>query len=268
MADMQGESLLTSASPRRARPSVRDYSILSLAALLLMLPLLVEAGFDFWALLPVLFGAVGILINRAIAPLVLFILSVMLLVQRNMVGFHWFHQRSVALPILLPLLTFAYVAGASRLLALVRHTVPPDVRRSRKPAGKRIRGRWLLPREATTRSLASVPAGEIGRLLAIAPAFLAVAYLISAPLAADSPPDWYDLSPTLWRGVVLIWGGVIVLAALWAFLAYIGRTQASEEESLLFLQDQLWAQTRGEQRQINRSVARVRLRRQRKEERG
>ena len=99
-----------------------------------------------------------------------------------------------------------------------------------------------------------------------APLFFAMAYLLWTWIGVFSPPAWYDLPPSLWPIVVLIWAGVIVLALVWTYLAYIGRTLASEEESLLFLQDQLWAETRGEQRQINRAVAWTRLRRQKKEE--
>ena len=51
-----------------------------------------------------------------------------------------------------------------------------------------------------------------------------------------------------------------------AVLAWLGRMLASRQQSLMFLQDQLWAQTRGEQRRINRWAVWARLRRQRKEE--
>jgi hypothetical protein len=111
-----------------------------------------------------------------------------------------------------------------------------------------------------------IPAGEFGQLLLLVPIFLSAAYILWAWLVSSLPPDWYDWGPPTWQVVVLIWGGAIMVMAAWAFLAYLGRNQASPEESLLFLQDQLWAATRGEQRQINREIVRSRLRRQRKEE--
>jgi len=253
---------------KETRPIVRDYSIVSLAALLLMTLLLVEGGFKFWSVLPLLIGAIGILTNWLIAPfLVLLNLMVLLLLQRAIQGAFWRTQPDpMVLRILLPAVTLAYLAGSTRLLSLVRHTVPPDPRRARKPPGRRVRGRWLLPIEATMRTLADSTGNEIGRLLLCVPLFLSAAYLIWVRLTIEVPPNWFEAPSLVWRLVVFIWGGAIVLAVCWAFLAYLGRSQASAEESLLFLQDQLWAATRGEQRQINRVITRTRLRGQRKEE--
>jgi hypothetical protein len=230
--------------------------------------LLAEGDFGFWSILPLLFGAIGIGWNWTSAPaLVLVSVLIMLMVKRSSpTPAGWDRSDEVVLRVLLPLAIFLYVVAAMRLLSLVRHTVPPDVRRARRPAGRWLRGRWLLPREATTRSAARVPAGEIGLLLSTAPIFLAGAYLVWSLTAGTMPSDWYEGPGTLWRIIMLIWAGAIVLAASWAFLAFFGRTQASAEESLLYLQDQLWSQTRGEQRQINRAIARARLRRQQKEE--
>ena len=113
-----------------SRPSVRDYSILSLTALLLMLPLLVEEGFDVWAFLPLLLAAIGILLSWSIGPgLVVLGLMIMLLVQKNSLGpLGLLHADSIAMNVFLPLLTLVYLAGATRLLALQRHAVPPDAR--------------------------------------------------------------------------------------------------------------------------------------------
>jgi hypothetical protein len=250
------------------RPIVRDYSIVSLAALGLMTLLLVEAQFSYWSIVPLLIGAIGIVAGWTAGPaLVLLSMLVMLLIQRDILrAFVGVPQTSFLLPLLLAGATLVYLAGSTRLLSLVRHTVPPDSRRERRPRAKRVRSRWLLPRAATARSVGVIPAGEVGQLLLSVPLFLSAAYLIWLWLARMQPGDWYAGPWSLWPVVVLIWGGAIVLAGTWAFLAYLGRSQASVEENRLFLQDQLWAATRGEQRQINRVIARARLRGQRKEE--
>jgi hypothetical protein len=268
MAQTERDETVNARRRKETRPIVRDYSIVSLAALLLMTLLLVDGGFKYWSVLPLLVGAIGILTNWLIAPvLVLLNLMVLLLLQRAILGVFWRdHPDSMVLQILLPAVTLAYLAGSTRLLSLVRHAVPPDPRRARKPPGRRVRGRWLLPIEATTRTLADSPGNEIGRLLLCVPLFLSAAYLIWSRLSIEMPPNWFEAPLNIWRLVVFIWGGAIVLAASWAFLAYLGRSQASVEESVLFLQDQLWGATRGEQRQINRVITRTRLRRQRKEE--
>ena len=79
------------------------------------------------------------------------------------------------------------------------------------------------------------------------------------------PPAWLD-DLHMWRALLVVWLMGIALAGAYSFLAYLGRAQASAEESLLYLQDQLWTEMRGEQRRINRWVVWRRLRTQRKEE--
>ena len=69
-----------------------------------------------------------------------------------------------------------------------------------------------------------------------------------------------------WHLLVLIWLGSLVLMGASAVLAYVERAQAGPEESLLYLQDQLWTQTRGEQRRIHRWMVWLRLRRQKQQE--
>jgi hypothetical protein len=268
MSQTQAPEKVSALLPGATRPIVRAYSIVALAALVAISILLVDDGYDFWAMIPLLLGVIGVVWTWTSAPvLVLLAVTIMLLVKGNPSGTAWWvHPEPIALRVLLPLVALVYVVAATRLLSLVRHAVPPDARRARKPSRRRVRGRWLLPREATTRSSSAVPAGEIGLFLSTAPFFLAAAYLFWAVLADTLPPEWYEGPLWSWRLMVLVWGSIIVLAASGAFLAQVGRTQATTEENLLILQDQLWSATRGEQRQINRAVARARLRRQRKEE--
>jgi hypothetical protein len=265
---------LDTPEPRDMRPVVRDYLIVCLAALLFLTLILQYEGYGWWSLLPLLVGVVGVVARWGAAPPLVLLVLMMMLLLRGMLT-------SVLLPLgdeplagldlILAILTLVYLSSATRLLALLRHTVPPDVRRARRPPGSRVRGRWLLPREATSRSSPAIPSGEIVTLLVSVPPFALLAALLWIRLGVEPPPRWLELDPTLWpptlwRLLLLVWGMGIALAGLHAFLAYLGRTQASAEQSLLYLQDQLWTQTRGEERRINRWVVWGRLRRQRKEE--
>ena len=74
-------------------------------------------------------------------------------------------ESSAIIDLLLASVTMIYVAGSTRLMSLVRHTIPQDARRSRKPPGSRVRGRWLLPKAATSRSGVGIPSGEVVVLL-------------------------------------------------------------------------------------------------------
>ena len=64
----------------------------------------------------------------------------------------------------------------------------------------------------------------------------------------------------LWRVALVVWAAVVLLLVASALLAYLRSLLAGPQEGLLFLQDQLWAQTRGEQRQVWRWLTWARLR--------
>jgi len=59
----------------------------------------------------------------------------------------------------------------------------------------------------------------------------------------------------------------VALAAGSAVLAYARQASATPEEALLYLQDQVWRDTRCEQSRINRWLVWARLRWQRRKER-
>jgi hypothetical protein len=251
-----------------ARPIVRDYTIASLSALLIMLLVLSE-GFGMWSVVPLVIGALGVLTSGSFGPpLVLLTLGVLLFLPTQSFGIRLaFHELSSFLQIVLAAATLVYLACSMRLLSLVSHAMPPDSRSARRPPGKTIRGRWLLPRETTARSTPSISSSEIGSLLLSVPLFVAIAYFVQSRIedVKTLPASWNGSVP-MWRLIVVIWGAGIILAAVGAFLTYRRGIQASREESLLYLQDQLWAATRGEQRRASRWIAWARLRRQRKEE--
>ena len=268
MATTWKEASSEPATPRDkgTRPVVRDYMIVSLLALLFITLILWEEGFGAWSVLPLLLGGVGIVASwPGSPPLVLFAL-VMLLMKRSWIqGVHRHFQGepSLVIDLMLAATTLVYLAGAMRLLTLVRHATPPDVHRSRKPPASRVAGRWLLPKEPAGRSLLEVPANEIVVLLTAAPCFVVLAYVLWYRLASEGePPGWLEPLPLpgAWHALLLAWGVGIALVAMHAFLSYLSRAQATREESLLYLQDQLWQETRGEQRRLNRWLAWARLR--------
>jgi hypothetical protein len=252
------------------RPIVRDYMIVCLVSLFLIMLLLLQEGLGWWSIVPVLLGAIGILTTWGLFPsLVLACLVVLMIVRRRMYGIPWGYrlESSFLFDVALAMLTLAYLSGAMRLLALVRSTVPVDVRQARRPPARRVRGRWFLPREATKRSSFNVPSQEIVSLLFATPAFVAAAFLSWVFLANLSVPEWFQAGDAAWRLVVAVWAGGIVLATIGVVLAFLDRIHATPEESLLYLQDQLWKDTRGEERRIDKWISWARLRQQAKEER-
>lgn len=249
-------------------PGVRDYTLLAMAGLLIIMVLLVDEGLGWWAVLPLACGTMGVMLPGTVAvPFVLLVLLVLLGGKGWFAG--WAFERIPDSPLsvlLFAVAVFVYVAGHTRLLTIRRHAVPPDTRREKKPGHDRLTGRWLLPAEPTKRSVSLLPEGEFWVLAASVPIFVLVAYLLWLTVALEPVPDMIDIRPQLWRALVILWAGVIGLAGVYTLTSYLGRVHASREESLMYLQDQLWAATRGELRRINSWRAWSRLRRERKEQ--
>jgi hypothetical protein len=56
----------------------------------------------------------------------------------------------------------------------------------------------------------------------------------------------------VWQALLLLWAGGLGLALAASVLGYLGWSRATPEESRLYLQDQLWRETRAEQGEVNR----------------
>ncbi len=253
-----------------ASPNGLDYAILALAGLGFVTVVLVQEGLDWWAALPFAVGALGIAFPGSVSPsLVLILVTILLVMRLSFVVSPLGHRlgTSPLADLLLAVAALAYLAGHTRYLTIRRHALPPDPRRERKPGHPRLAGRWLLPHKPTRRSGERVPAGEVTRLLMAAPLFALAAYLAWVNVAFAEPPDLLDMPVPIYHALIVVWAAALALLACYVLLAYLGRANASREESLLFLQDQLWDATRGEQRQAHRWLAWARLRSQRKEER-
>jgi hypothetical protein len=249
---------------------LRDYQFLAAGALAVCgMVLYFDRPGVWWALVPVLIGLVGVLLGWSAAPgLYLVTLAGALVYHARMYPVVVFpEQRPSPLPtVLLAAASLTYVAAQMRVLTLMRHGVPPDPRRHLRPPGQRVRGRWFLPAPPAGRSAARVGAGEMAGLLAGAVVFAVVAFLLLTRLTVEDSPQPNLLPAEWWQIALVLWAAGVGVAAAYAFLSYLGRANASPEESALYLQDQLWTATRGEQRRINRWLTWARLGRQQKEE--
>ena len=65
----------------------------------------------------------------------------------------------------------------------------------------------------------------------------------------------WDVPQEYWRLGQVVWGLTGLLLGLWAVIGYLGWRQQSADEASLFLRDTLWAETRREQRRIQRWTA-------------
>jgi hypothetical protein len=248
---------------------VRDYTLIALVALVVVFLILLAVGPGIWSLVPVSIALVAILARSSAGP-PLFLLALVIL---SLMG-GWLHglpysyrdQGDPLIDVLLAMGVLAYFAAHFRLLTAASHGIPPDYRRRRKPQSPRVMGRWLLPAGPTKRTTWRNVGGEFVQFLVSVPVFAIVAALLWVRLRVEEPPVPGAISPVVWQLFAVLWAGVIVLLIAHVFLSYIGRVKASREQSMLFLQDQLWSATRGEQRRNARWLAWARLRGQRKKE--
>jgi hypothetical protein len=276
----------TSAPPDQ-HAAVRDYGLVCMGALTLLVAGLVLRRPDPWVLLPALLGALGLLFRWRAGPVIV-LLAVLLVLGSWWVGTSpgrmltyalafvvWLAGRLRGrLPVwrpgpesrdVIPVSDFlvtvsvlAYTAGQYRLQGLTRRLFPVVRLRRAPEAAKK-------EEEVARRSPELVTGREVGGMLAGGAACGVGAALFW---------DWLQgqetelvILDTAWQGILVLWlvGGAVLLIA--AGLRYLALRRMTRAEAQLFLQDVLWRETRGEQRRLNRWLAWAWLRRRRREER-
>lgn len=239
----------------RSHPAVRNYMLFCLAALFLMVLCLADRGLDWWSLVPALIGCLTLLTHWSYGPpLVLASLAGLLGVPgaRSRWGYAgWSRfETPTLMDLVLCIAVLAYVLGHSRLLSLTRSIFPAGSSRSRASVQRR--------------SADLVHPWEMALLGFALPVWVGLAVLVWTWLMEGTPP--LGMPRAMGRVLRLAWAVLAVLATTGIVSSYLRRLTATAEESLLFLQDQCWRQTRREQGHLARWLTWARLRRQRKKE--
>ncbi len=264
----------------------RMYAIACLVALLVVVILLMFEGMGVWSVLPMLVGGVAFLLRwRSGPPLVLFTFLWMAPTQVHAgyepepyltalagwsspgLGARAWHGQPISVEdVFLCAALLTYTAACYRSLALAHSAFPSDLRRLRWLSPRdRKRPPAKLPEPLVQRPADPVSAMEVPVLFG-ALAAAVVAGLLLWYLSGFLPAE-LDLSPTVWHNALFFWLFVFVVALGLAFFRYQARGQAPAAENLLYLQDQLWQQTRHEQGALNRWLVWARLRWQQRKER-
>jgi hypothetical protein len=242
-----------------SHPAVRGYSLVCLVALLALTLFVTDRGLGWWGLMPVLLGAAALLFRWSVGPpLVLVTLAVLLSAQARFRWPVWARPRPSLLADLgVCLAVLAYAAAQYRLLALTRHVLPPDTRRRVLP------GQGKAAAEGPRRSPGLVGPWELPGLLLTLPLWAAAAAAVWVRLELEEPME--GLPEVVWRAMLLAWVFALGLAVTATGLGYLGMAQATRAEARVYLQDQVWRETRKDQARLNRWLVWARLRRQRKE---
>jgi hypothetical protein len=266
-----------------------NYTVVSLFALVVLTSVLLHIGIGIWCLLPAMVGLIAVGTHwRAGPPLVLvsaacllvihragmdpyrFLLSMMIRGGGRRFGIYqderaW-QDDNVFLDFVLGVAVLAYTVAHYRALSLVNHVFPPDPRqRERPPAEPGSRRRPASRLVEQKRSPATVDARELLTLLAGLPLWAGLAWFLWDRLTEEEG-SLVKQASDLWLAVVLIWTAGLVVAGATVLLRYLGQFRTTVEENLLFLQDQVWQQTRREQSRLNRWLVWARRRGQRRKE--
>jgi hypothetical protein len=241
-------------------PAVFHYFVVSLGALGAILLLLLARGFGIWSLLPVLAGVLGNA-TRLGPALLCVAIGASLNGPREMppLGSH----AGLDVPdLILCAAMLAYVVAHRRLQSLLDWIFPPDPRRrgaspSRSFPGSLFAGPPRFFKQKRDGRLVS--RHEIGILLLSLPLWATLAQICWRVI----PREWGNpgIMPVVWQAILVFWIIGIGLLCVAAGVTYWYRRLMSPQECLIFLQDELWKDTRGEQRRFGRWLAWAALRR-------
>lgn len=249
--------------PLSNHPAVRNYMLLCLSALFLLVVCLADRGLEWWCLVPALIGCLALMTHWSQGPpLVLLSLTGLLVLadRRSRGGYtDWSRLQTPALmDLVLCIAVLAYVIGHYRLLSLMRNIFPLIPRRPLGDVSQR-------------RSADLVTGREIALLGLMLPLWTGLSFMVWAMELMDLvTPSARQIETTpsldLPRELGFVWAGLAVLAAAGTLAGYLRWITATPEDSLLYLQDQCWRLTRREQSSLNRWLTWARLRAQHKKE--
>jgi hypothetical protein len=241
----------------RAHPVVRNYMLFCLAALFSLVVCLADRGLEWWCLVPSLIGCLSVLTNwNHGPPLVLFSLAGLLGVAGSRSRWSYAVWSRFSSPTLMDLLlciaVLAYVSGHYRLLSLMSHIFPPELRHAR----------GAPPDPLRRRSPDLINGKEMALLGFALPTWVALAvmvweFVMKSAIWGELP---LNIPLALWRTLQIAWASLAVMAATGIVAGYLRWIAATPEESLIYLQDQCWRQTRREQSSLNRWLTWARLR--------
>lgn len=212
------------------QPLAVVYSMVGLVAIL-VIGLNLQGADPLAAIAPALIGVGGLVFQWRLAPLAVLaaLAAALVLTPRSTSQLnHLVLGGSVAL----------YLLAQYRLFALRRGILP----------GESESNNQAIPRATDAEPMREISSA----LLSVVAA--AVAALFLWELTALVRPRW-SLSRNDWRLELLAWLAAIVVVAVVSTIGYWSWRRQSRDEALLYLRDEFWRQTRGEQRKINRWLA-------------
>jgi hypothetical protein len=284
------------ADPARPHPAINDYRLVGGAALFVMTIVLAQSGLSWWSVLPGLVGVAMLLESWTVGPsLVLLLLSALLLTPWAKLGLMSHPETSLATSCLLAAATIVYLGCAYRVQTLSKYIFPirqvPNrwvwlvvalafgpigvivwvvwlyrgiPTREELPGTRRTSGRWLFSRGPRVRPAEQVRIGEVIRLVVAGVVSAVLALLLWIYLEMSFAEGPFGLRRELWHAATVVTLGGLGWVLLRGVLGYLRLLQYTNDEARLFLQDQMWTETRREQSLLWQWLAEDRIRKRRK----
>jgi hypothetical protein len=248
---------MTSQNDRKSpwdEPAVFHYFVVSLGALSAILLLLLARGFGIWSLLPIFAGVLGNATRMGPALLCVAV-GISLNGPRELPPMSSHAGLNVPDLILCGAM-LGYVVAHHRLQSMLDWIFPPDPRRrSGSPSRSFPQSLFAAtPRFFKQKRDARLASRqEIGVLLLSLPIWATFAQICWRVF----PREWGNpgIVPTLWQAILLFWIIGVASFCVAAALSYWYRRLMTPQECLIFLQDELWKDTRREQRRSGRWFA-------------
>jgi hypothetical protein len=221
-----------------------------------MVVALEEYNLGMLVFLPFVVGTFAVITRWAAGPALVVITLVIIMMTRSRIS----ARGVLEFDLLLSASLMLYVIGQFRLQGLARGLFAEEAR-DKSP--------WKLKDEPVIRYARTPPPGEALWVAVAAAVWAGLGFILWTALARLTRPTGLFVSEgerKIARIVFVCWLGGMLLALAAAGLGYLSRRRASPEESLLYLQDQLWRETRHEQDVLNRWLVWRRLRAQRRRE--
>ncbi len=238
----------------------QHYQVLCGMALAAILLILLQQGLVLFGLAALLLGAAAVLMHARISPILIVLPVVAGELARQYLFPPWQMHRVLDVEdVALCAAMLAYVAGHYRLLALRSHILPPDPRqRYHKEARAVVPLGRLGKVVAQHRPAAHISRGELMWFVLQLPLFAIAAQVVWIVLGARR--ELHEFSLRWVQFLQLAWGlGLVVFVAsqLFRFWRLLSMDRLTAR---VMLQDELWQETRGEQRRVGRWLAWSRVR--------
>jgi hypothetical protein len=235
--------------------TVRNYFLVCMGSMLVVLLLLLRRGLGPWSLLPVVIGVAGSAFRLRFAPtLVLIVLAATLIAMEP------FQPASApqvtpvfngSLPDwILSAAILAYFAAHYRLLGLTVAYFPVDPRASGKEATSI--GDGNAPAASSLRSSKSITPSEMSWFIMSLPLYAVLAQVIWK--LVPSGDNAYGLDSSGWQGVTFAWILGIGWSLVAGLLSYVVWQQRSPSEARMLLADVVWRELSRDLRRASRGI--------------